>query len=90
MPLLTIHCEAVVFADLYPVPKLYVAMYSYNALHDEQLSLTPNDVILASSSIPINGWVKGCKRDHPDKVSQCPSPSCPRQLFACLDVVFIR
>ena len=67
-------------SDLYPVPKVYVAMHAYNALHEEQLSLVPNDVIIAASGIPINGWVKGCKKDRPEKVGvmqlKCPAASC--------------
>ena len=56
---------------MYPSPKVYVAMYAYSAQHEEQLSLVPNDVIIASSGIPINGWVKGCKRESPGKVCVC-------------------
>ena len=55
-------------ADVIPTPKVFVALYQFQALHDEQLTLTPNDVIIAPSDIPINGWVKGMKQNSPGKV----------------------
>ena len=45
-------------------------MYTYTAVHEEQLSLAPNDVLIVNQRKNVNGWVKGSKRDQPQKVSR--------------------
>ena len=42
---------------------MYVAMYPFLPSYEDQIPLSPNDVLLSEDEVDTNGWIKGKKRD---------------------------